>query len=174
MDSNNHLITKCIDTELYLLSFLDIDSILILSLSCKNEHNLLLEQCFFKNILILIHQYHKEKLINNIIDIASKHNYVSILDWSKNYNRQFRYTNNAIDLASYNGHVNILDWFKNSGFEFKYTNNAIDWASYYGHVNILDWFKNSDFEFKYTNDAIDMASKNGHVNILDWFKKLWF
>ena len=84
----------------YLLNFLDIRSILRLSIISKETNKLLLSQPFIKDI-------HKIVQIENI----------------KNFD------NEIVDLASKNGHIAVLEWFKNSEYEFKYTDDAIDWAS---------------------------------------------
>ncbi len=35
-------------------------------------------------------------------------------------NNKVLYINNIINIASYHGNVQVLEWFKNSGYEFKY------------------------------------------------------
>src|SRR3972149_1861588 len=132
MTSENRLITKYEDTEKYLLNFLDINTILALSLVSKIENKLLLNTPLFKDIRFLIKRYPKKEL-TNIIDSASKHGLVSILEWFKNFGYEFKYTKWAIDWAAKNGHDNVLEWFHKAGYEFKYTEDAIDWAARNGH-----------------------------------------
>ena len=85
-------------------------------------------------------------------------------------NNRVLYKNNIINCASAHGHVQVLEWFKNSGYEFKYDKTAINIASRYGHIHVLEWFKNSGYKFKYDKYAIDYTSENGHVKVLEWFK----
>src|SRR3990170_865086 len=127
MTSENRLITKYEDTEKYLLHFLDINTILALSLVSKIENKLLLNTPLFKDIRFLTKRYPKEAL-TNIIDLASRHGLVSILEWFQKSGYEFKDTELAINCAAENGHVNVLEWFKNSNYEFKYTELAINVA----------------------------------------------
>ena len=159
------------DIDLYLLNFLDFESILSLVSVSRENNSIIKESPLYQEIIKFIKLKLKKYILYNTIELASKHGYTRILEWLKNSDFKFKYTSGAIDRASKNGHISVLEWFKKSDFKFKYTSNAIDFASENGHISVLEWFKNSDFEFKYTSDAIERSSYNGHTAVLEWFDK---
>ena len=129
--------------------------------------------------------YYCVYIVNNGIDIACKHNYVSVLEWIKCnmlsdascLNEQTTNITSRLDLiieriinlACKYGHIDILDWCYR--WKFSHNSNAIDDACEYGHVSVLDWFaEHPDLKFAYTEAAINKATLNGHTSILNWFK----
>ncbi len=64
-------------------------------------------------------------IINNTIDLVSKHDYIKIPKWFKYMRFKFKYTNLTIVRESENDHIPVLEWFYNSNYEFKYSNYAI-------------------------------------------------
>ena len=103
------------------------------------------------------------------MDLASKNNYINILNWWKASGLKLNYESYAMNEASANGHVEALQWWLNSNLELKYTEFAINEASRKGFVNILQWWRNSELELKYDNQAMNEASANGHTKILQWW-----
>ena len=136
------------DLDIYLLNFLDIKSILILSSISKKHRDNFSNMKLYMDIREISKKELFQSLIADTIRVACKYCSIALLVWFKNSGYEFKYTAGAINLASNNGDVAVLQWFKNSGYEFKYTSNAIDWASFHGHVAILEWFKNSGYELK--------------------------
>ena len=105
-----------VDLDIYLLNFLDLKSILNLSLISKKQKLFMLGIPLFNDINDLIKKESWKNLSENIVNISSKHARISILDWLKNSGFEFNYTMYAINRASVNGHTNVLEWFKKNGF----------------------------------------------------------
>src|SRR5580658_6433794 len=101
------MITNCMDTEIHLMNFLNVNDIINLTLLSKasdviNTVGLVIELKKFIKI------YRRDTHEDKIIDFASKHNYFFILNWWKNNpHLNFSYSVKAID-STYN--INTLNW----------------------------------------------------------------
>src|SRR5438128_438090 len=137
------LLTKNKDTDIYLVTFLDVNSVFNYALLSKIHYDLIKNHPIYR-CLVLYKDWHKN--YNDLVEWASCDGNIDVLNWFKNSGLEFKYSFSAIDLASAHGHTNVLDWFKKSEFKFKYSVNAVDYASENGHIHILNWFKNSGFE----------------------------
>src|SRR5437660_842245 len=109
------LFTKNIDTENYLIEFLDVCSIFNYAKVSTMHYHFIKKNILYQQLIRYKKRY---KNYDNLIDWTSQNGYLNILNWFKNSGLEFEYTNNAIDWASKNGHIHILNWFKNSGLEF--------------------------------------------------------
>ena len=105
----------------------------------------------------------------HLMDHASAHGYIDVLNKLKNVGFQLKYSILSIDVASSNNHIEALEWWKNSGLELKYSSVAIDVASANGHLDVLEWWKKSGLEMKYSFLAVDSASINQHIDVLQWW-----
>ena len=114
------------DLDIYLLNFLDIKSILILSSISKKHRDNFSNMKLYIDIKEILKKESFQSLIADTVCMACKYCSIALLEWFKNSGYEFKYTSDAIDSASENGHIAILQWFKNSGYEFKYTSNAIE------------------------------------------------
>ena len=159
------------DIDIYLLYYLDIKSVIRLSAISKDQHTLLSNLDFIRELHLLKNTLGTQQ--KNTINYASQYNFISILQWMHDSSNEFLYTDNAIDFAALHGHVSVLNWFDKMSdiYEFKYSKYAINWASSKAHIEILEWFDKSKYEFKYDIHAIKNAVMNGHTSILDWFDK---
>ena len=119
-------ICKIADIDIYLLYFLKIKPIFVLSTVSKDENELISKQDSFREMQLI----RKENKVNktNIIDLASLYGYISILDWMDKSVCKFMY-DTAIENAACNGHTNILEWFDKSNYKFKYCEWAINKAA---------------------------------------------
>ena len=186
-------LTTIPDIDIYLLYYLDLQSLLPITLLCKRQNGLLSDQVFIKE-LRLLKQKHKKVNANNIISYASRYNYIAIINWVHKSKNKFNYEVYALYKACQYGNIQVLDWFDKynymtidkseaskygsdgilkyfgmSKYEFKYS-YAIIYACENGHVSILQWFADKNI-FTYDYGAIDAASMNGHICILEWFNK---
>lgn len=164
------MITSVSDLDIEILYYLDIESIIHLSLITKYQYKLISNLGFIKELLSLKYPGIKSLVL---VDIAASNNCLLLLEWLSNSVNSFRYTVNAIDEASRKGHIGVLEWFKKSGYKMNYTYEAIDFASHNAHIKVLDWFmqaRESGLEFLYSKDAIIFASAKGNINVLQWFK----
>ena len=98
------------DLDIYLLNFLDIESILTLSLVSKTEHNLLTSNKFFIDLFHIVKKETLTEFLKNPIDLVCKYGSTIVLEWFKNSNYEFKSDEKAIDWASKNGHTNVLEW----------------------------------------------------------------
>ena len=94
-------VCKIADIDIYLLYFLKIKTIFVLSTITKDENELISKQDFFREMQIL----RKGNIVNkfNIIDIASQYGYISILKWMDKSVCKFKYSTYAIYHAARNG-----------------------------------------------------------------------
>ena len=144
-----------------LLYYLDVCSIISFIRITKEQYEILTKIDFVKELCII----NKQNEILNDVDLvylASVNGFVSVLEWFKNTEFEFKYTKHAINGASANAHINVLEWFKNSPYEFKYSASAINMAAENKHINVLEWFLNSPYEFKYSTILINQG-------VSDWF-----
>ena len=153
------------DIDIYLLYYLDISSVLHLTIISKDQYNTLTNLDFIRELRLLNHKY--LITIFNIIYYASLHNYIALMDWINESVNEFRYDETAIANAAANSNISVLNWFDKSNYKFKYNANTIIKASENGYVTILDWFDKSDYKFKYGNNAIHLAAANNHINVLE-------
>ena len=91
------------------------------------------------------------------------------LETYKKFNLDISKNGSIIDHASEHGNVDLLNWCINSGLEFKYTSDAIDYASQNGHCNVLQWWIDADIDLRYTHKAIHLAFNNNQLEILYWW-----
>jgi hypothetical protein len=133
-----------------------------------NNKTILSDRCYIYNPNVIL----KYKLYNSLrlINFASLHGKVNVLEWWKNSGLQFQYDEYALNWASSNGQVAVLEWWKNSGLPLKYDKETLNMASLNGHVAVLEWWKNSGLELKYGRYALFFASQEGHINVLEWWK----
>ena len=184
------------DVDTYLLYFLDIKTIINISILSKNQ-NLLLKNTKSINELLLI-------LINNhtldipyIINCASAKNYINLLEWIHESINKFLYSEITINVAAKNAHIDILQFF-HSNYKIYDIDRALKLAARYNHVKVLEWFHNplarslplnydnpsqkvalpflpgfhkNEYEIKNISAIIEEACIFGNVDILEWFKK---
>ena len=162
-------LTTISDIDIYLLYYLDLQSLLPITLLCKSQYTLLSDQAFIKELRSL-KQKHKKVNVDNIISHAIRYNYIAIINWIHQSRNRFNYGCHAIYKACRYGNIEVLEWFDKSHYIFKYNNTTIDEACKYGYVSVLEWFVNSRYKFKYLH-GIRYASVNGHVSVLEWFDK---
>ena len=72
-----------------------------------------------------------------------------------------------INLASNHNRVDVLEWWKASGLKLAYSSHAMKLASKKGHINVLEWWKKSGLNMKYNHRAMNRASENGHIEVLE-------
>ena len=145
----------------------------------KNEINIEEHEIFSFDILrktdlnIFVIKNNRVLYKNNIINNASQHGHIQVLEWFKNSCYEFKYNESTINFASINGHVLVLEWFKNSGYEFKYNEWAINYAFLNGHIQVLEWFKNSNYKFKYTKwGIINNTLPTRDIKILKFYSNI--
>lgn len=106
-------ILKHLDIDVYLLNFLDLVSIIRLTIISKNQYALLLKQEFIADIYRLQRINCHPK--NYIIRYACLNNSIPVLEWALRSNLKF---DNIVSLrvcARIGSHNNILEWLdKNS------------------------------------------------------------
>ena len=88
-------VCKIADIDIYLLYFLKIKTIFVLSTVTKDENELILKQDFIRELQLMRQEYKINK--TNIIDEASLRGYISILEWMDKSVCKFIYSTYAIN-----------------------------------------------------------------------------
>ena len=161
------------DIDVYLLLFLDLKNIIVISIISRRQYELIIQLDYIKelnqikklepNIYKNIMFPYKNDTHYNIVDYAAKYNCIALIRYLDETISSFVYTCNAIINACKKGHIEVLNWFDKSNYEFLYNDNAINYACLNGHIQVLDWFDKSNYEFLYNNNAITYACLNGHI-----------
>jgi hypothetical protein len=98
----------------------------------------------------------------SIIDLASEHGRIDVLNWCVNSNHEFNYTSHAMDYASKHGHTIVLNWWLNMKLKLKlqYTHQAIALAYFNNKSESVIWWYNSGLKIKNYNSVIKAYVKN--------------
>ena len=88
-------ICKFLDIDIYLLYFLKLKTIFVLSTVTKDENELISKQDFFREMQILRQKHKVNKY--NIIELVSRYGYISILEWIDKSENEIIYDSSAID-----------------------------------------------------------------------------
>ena len=122
------------DIDVYLLLFLDLKNIIVLSLISKNQNTLISDLDYIKELYKLRHNhptsynygvrnYDSKRMYigcNCIIDMAAKYNYMVLIRHIHNSVTKFEYTYLTIHYATQYGNIEVLQWFDKYGYEFIY------------------------------------------------------
>lgn len=101
------MIVSIPDIDIYILYYLDIKSVTSLGTISKSSNVLISNVQFMKEFYLLNNIYDINKF--NIIQYASKHNYIALIKYMDESTNDFIYTIDAIDLATYYGHLPVLE-----------------------------------------------------------------
>jgi hypothetical protein len=103
--------------------------------------------------------YKQQPTSTYVMDIASKHGHIHVLEWWKRHHEQQRVayriadaSGASADASSASGAASVTDL---------YSCASIDEASARGDIAVLQWWLNSKLPLVYTCSAIDDASANG-------------
>ena len=109
------------DIDIYLLYYLDIQSIMRLAMVTKD--NLI----FNLNFVIQLRQIKKQSIVD-IINYSCSYNYLSLIIWIHESVNEFKYEKWAINYAAAHGNIDVLEWFDKSSYKILYDKNAINWG----------------------------------------------
>ena len=181
-------ITGSVNTDSYLLNFLNMEDISKLSAICKNINQ--------ENLVIQLKQFRKtneKRYIQlTLVNWAASNGCIEMLEWLKNnytfhhirelygYKDSYNSTDMENRIGWYIHKVSMLkEWNEHDLIMFFdsikyptliYTDVAIDRACANGHISTLEWFKvNFQYYFGYSKNSINSAATYGYTNILDWF-----
>lgn len=157
MDSQ--LITQCIDTENYLLLFLDYESIINYSQLSKTNNKIIQRHNLFSPLL----DYHKSYQNMQFVDWICKVGNLNILQWHKNSVAKMNYTDDAIRFATEEGHINILEWWVKSGLVIKFKNEILGRIT---NKKSLDWWLDSDLRVNHIDSPVVTAKE--YIEIIEF------
>ena len=160
------------DIDIYLLLFLDLKNIIVVSIISKAQYALVTKLDYIKELYqirnIEPNIYNKilrnSNIIDtefNIIDYAAGCNYIALIRYFNESISSFVYTRGAINNACKNGHIEILEWFDKSKYDFIYALSSINNECENAHIEVLDWFDKSKYDFMYNKNAINNACSQG-------------
>lgn len=105
----------------------------------------------------------------NVMDSASRHGHVAVLEWWAKSGLECKWSDNTMDLASMNGHVPVLEWWLASGLKCKWSDFAINWAALNGHVDVLEWWLASGLKCKWYFLEKCLKTDSGKENVREWY-----
>lgn len=117
---------------------------------------------------------HKNNLINHddlMLGIPEQNN-ISILNLLKNSGIKLD-TAKIMDNASKHGYINVLEWVKNnSDQELQYTTKSLLNASLENNLEVLNWWLASELELKYDTDVLVKVMRECDKSIIAWWVEL--
>ena len=149
-------ICKFPDIDIYLLLFLDLKNTIVVSLISKAQYVLISELDYIKQL------YNLRRDNPDIYTIA-----VTRYDSNPLYFPGY----NIIDNASRYNYIALIQHIHDSVTIFEYTYLAIENAIKYGNIGVLEWFDKSEYEFRYNFSIIYTAIANNQLSVLKWFHK---
>ena len=185
---NRQTVCNIADIDIYLLFYLDLDSIINLLSVSKMQYNVLSNLVFVKQLVSLKQKYEYCNL-RSVVLLGSKHDYLELIKWiDMSINNLYIYSDAIYNACKY-GYVSMLEWLcMNTKGIIDNHKQILQWdngiciskiritslichACFMGHVSILKWLSQSSFNFHYNCTPIDNAAAHGHINILEWFSK---
>ncbi|KAI9358010.1 hypothetical protein DFJ73DRAFT_657053 [Zopfochytrium polystomum] len=139
----------------------------------------------FGGNLVCLKLLHRHGLLpdwlpSQIIDAASSHGFLDVLDWatdpSSGLTRPGRprlpYGTATTYAPSRDNRLDVLDWWKQHQphLELRHSFEAVDAASANGHVAVLQWWKDSGLPLRYSFAAVDDACAYGRIDVLEWWR----
>ena len=174
--------------------FLDLKSIMGISETCKEIHELFINLPLYQDIYKIkpyLYRYNvsrRRRMRNKNKNIITKCFELGLLNLIKYLDKNgcdelifvtdFYVTSYKAVSAATNGHINVLNWIKKNcpttlEFADSQLNLLIKGAVTNGHVEVFKWLHQNNHKIK-KSGVIYYAIVNNHINILEWYYKNGF